>query len=50
MYNALGEELIFFPVFTEHMSFLSCHIISSDYLLKVLKGHLDDFQSEVLLK
>lgn len=46
----LGEKLIFFPVFTEHMSFTSCHIISSEYLLEALKGHLNDLWSDVHLK
>lgn len=47
---SLWDKNYFFPVFTEHMSFLSCHIISSEYLLEALKGHLNDVWSDVHLK
>lgn len=42
MYRPLGEKLISFPCFTEHVSFLSCCIMTSEYHLEALKDHLTD--------
>lgn len=50
VYRPLGEKWISFPCFTEHMSFLSGHTISSEYHLEALKDRLSDLWSDVHLK